>query len=319
MSGHAGKLKIKSATRESERRSAPSQPVRTAGAKAEHPLAALQHGAGNAAVTDLANRGAAPPAEQPPLTDDDLLKLADQSPIVVEGKAPHQFDDLISAARRGLIDLTTPAEFERQMRFRISRGSTEYADSWTSDERWNYALAETGDEKAAIARDKWDSYVQQTYMAYMRQRAAEWEDACERMDRAARVGNAIAKYTIETVVALPTLGGAYIDLGGVELGKRLLFGKVLAASTSTGDDTGWGAVVDIAGSSMPSKFGSAPAVDPLAAPPADPVVQPKPATPELPAPATQAKPSVSADTAAAKPPVAARSEASLGEQAASGG
>jgi hypothetical protein len=220
--------------------------VAVAGASAPGPAAEPDPAKKPPSDTDPWASAAEPSAS---LTDEQVVAMSEQNPIRVEGKADHRYDDVLSAANRGLINLDKPAEFERQMRFRIAQGSTEFSDSWSEAERFDYA--ENPDTQGDTRDAKWDQYLQQRYMAYLADKAAQWEDATTRMDRAARVGNAIGKYTLYGIGAM-FAAPALVELGPVELGKRFIIGKVLAAQTSSGGDEGMGRIVDFGGSMVPS-------------------------------------------------------------------
>lgn len=142
------------------------------------------------------------------LSDAELLALADLAPIRVEGISDKRLEEVLIAANNGLIDIVTPGEFERQLRFRVERrGSADFADFWTDDERWEYAQAQPGDQKAQLAA-KWVSFIGQRYMAYLADKAAQWHSATSRMHTAAVIGEVIGQVTV-------TAATLFIGGGGV--------------------------------------------------------------------------------------------------------
>ncbi|SFU39136.1 SpvB/TcaC N-terminal domain-containing protein [Nitrosospira multiformis] len=163
-----------------------------------------------------------------PLSDDDLLNLANENPIHVSGTALHRFDELWSAKDRGLIHVLEPREFEAKLQYEIKGGSSDYSESWTEEERWSYAQYTTDQsgilydpQRAAdMAESKWSEFVNRRYSQYLQGRAADLEQAYRRMEAAGRVGNAIGLGTVMIVtagfgVASPTFGAVY---GGYETG-----------------------------------------------------------------------------------------------------
>lgn len=117
-------------------------------------------------------------------SDEQLLKWANESPIYVHGKALHEFDHLFWAAGKGgWLNIDTPGEFERQARFRISQGSTEYEESWTQQERFEYAQEEDPQKRREMSASKWQSFINRSYMSYLHREAREWDRATDLMSR----------------------------------------------------------------------------------------------------------------------------------------
>jgi hypothetical protein len=148
------------------------------------------------------------------LTDAELLALADLSPVRVEGSSDKRFEEVLIAANNGLIDIVTPAEFERQLRFRVERlGGTEFAGAWTDEERFRFAEAGAGERKAQLAA-KWASFIEQGYMAYLADKAAQWRSATRRMHTAAVIGNVIGEVTVTAATLFLGGGGGLASRGG---------------------------------------------------------------------------------------------------------
>jgi hypothetical protein len=159
------------------------------------------------------------------LSDAELLALANLAPVRVEGSSDKRIEDVLIAANNGLIDIVTPSEFEHQLRFRVERlGSTEFADSWTNDERFSFSQAGPGDQRAQLAA-KWVSFIERGYMAYLADKAAQWRSATRRMHTAAVIGNVIGQVTVTAATLFIGGGGAGAARGGG--------GTALARETST--------------------------------------------------------------------------------------
>jgi hypothetical protein len=143
-----------------------------------------------------------------------LLALANLSPVRVEGVSDQRFEDVLIAANNGLIEIVTPAEFERQLRFRVERlGSAEFARAWTDEERFSFAEAGAGERKAQLAA-KWASFIEQGYMAYLADKAAQWRSATRRMHTAAVIGNVIGGVTVTAATLFLGGGGGLASRGG---------------------------------------------------------------------------------------------------------
>jgi hypothetical protein len=172
------------------------------------------------------------------LSDEELLKMANENPIEVQGKARHEFDDVFLAAKNGLIDINAPAEFERQLRFQIRQGSTEFADSWTADERWTYAQADDA-EKADMTAAKWQEFRDTKYLDYLQGKASSWSDATRRMDAAANVGNMIGGATIVGVTALGAVAAAPVIAAAGEGVSTASLSLGARATTFAMTNPGW--------------------------------------------------------------------------------
>jgi hypothetical protein len=168
---------------------------------------------------------AAAPAEPhttPTLTDEQLLALADQNAVTVEGQALHEFDDVLRAANGGLIDVATPKEFEQRLRTEIKLGSKDFENAWTDAERFDHATA-TPDEQSRMNEAKWAQFVNDKYLDYLRDKAGQRREATYRMNNAANGGKAIAGGTLVGVVGLgavaaaPLAGAATTALGDASL------------------------------------------------------------------------------------------------------
>ena len=160
------------------------------------------------------------PTKTSGISEAELLELADKSPVTIEGKALHQYDNVFRAAHNGFIDIAKPEEFERQLRFRIANGSTEYAGSWTNEESFEYEQA-SPENQVALSNSKWAAHVQQTYLKYLDGKAAEWEHATRIMDAAATLGKLIAGGAM-LPPALMIGGGTLAVAGAAEEGLGAL-------------------------------------------------------------------------------------------------
>ncbi len=151
------------------------------------------------------------------LTDAELQRLAEQSPIEVSDKGFHEFDDVLLAARNGLIHINDPAEFERQLRWRAARsGDRSWEKSWTDEDLLDL---ESASDPAKFRSEKWARFVRDLYFAYLRDKAAQWRSSTRRMNTAAFVGNVIGGVAIAGsalvggAAILTTAGGAGAGLG----------------------------------------------------------------------------------------------------------
>ena len=149
------------------------------------------------------------------LSDAELLALANLAPVRVEGSSDKRIEDVLIAANNGLIDIVTPSEFEHQLRFRVERlGSTEFANSWTNDERFSSPKLVLGTRGPLAA--KWVSFIERGYMAYLADKAAQWRSATRRMHTAAVIGNVIGQVTVTAATLFIGGGGAGAARGGGE-------------------------------------------------------------------------------------------------------
>lgn len=143
----------------------------------------------------------------------DIVRQSEEHPILVEGKASHEFDDLFAASKAlgYLLPVDTPSQYEDSIRNRVKfLGSTEYADSWSADERWEYAEA-TPEVQAQMSDDKWRAFVNQGYMAYLRDQAARWDQATRRMSAAYHVAEGISVVSLAPAIVF---GGGEVIAGG---------------------------------------------------------------------------------------------------------
>lgn len=153
------------------------------------------------------------------LSDEDLLKLAEASPVQVRDRGIREFDEVLLAARNGLIHITDPPEFERQLRFRSNRmGDRSWENSWTADERMELQLADDPDE---YRRAKWERFVRDLYFAYLREKASQWRQATRRMSNAANIGKVIGGITIAGTALIGGAAAATAAGGTSGLGTSL--------------------------------------------------------------------------------------------------
>jgi hypothetical protein len=164
-------------------------------------------------------------------SDEELLRMANENPIVMEGKAFHELDELYTVAKndpKNLLGILKPQEFETKLRFEIKYGSKEFENSWSADERMEYAMAETDGERALLQQRKWDRFVDEKYIDYMRGKAADWNNATRRWNTAATIGKAAGVVAIAGVgviggaAAAPVIAGAgqAVNTATLSLGAR---------------------------------------------------------------------------------------------------
>ncbi len=145
------------------------------------------------------------------LSDEELLNLANEDPIIIEGTL-HQYDNLFAAAKAyhgRLINVYTPEEFERIHRFQTEHGSTEYSESWTQEERFDYARS-TVEEQKFTSESKWFEFINKAYMGYLDDRAADWYEATRKMSNYADIGKLIGWGTV-VIGGLHVLGPSIIE------------------------------------------------------------------------------------------------------------
>ena len=122
--------------------------------------------------------------------------------IEVTGKAPEP--DLLEVGVRGkFVHLLTQGEFERQQRFALEHGTSDY--SWTWEEHQQYAEL-TSAEQAGMAQDKWWEHVNKKYDAYRSGKYAEWDKSTRLMYGYGKIGKGIGWVTVAAVAAFA--GGA---------------------------------------------------------------------------------------------------------------
>ena len=120
---------------------------------------------------------------------------------------------MFKAASNGFVDIATPQEFERQLRSQIGLGSTEYSNTWTSDERAAYETVCTPQGKKDLSQSKWADFVNQKYMQYLQRQSDQWDHATRIMGAAANIGDWIAGGTLFAIAgigaaaAIPLIGG----------------------------------------------------------------------------------------------------------------
>jgi RHS repeat-associated protein len=177
------------------------------------------------------------------LSNDELLHLSEANPIYVEGKALHEFDQIFWAESAGWIDLYSPSAFDWVLRYSTKQGSTEYAESWTPQERWDYAQA-TEAEQPEMAQAKSD----ELYLAYLRREAEGWKKTTDLMSGAANIGKLIGGVTAVMAGGLAAgtaVAPAGLIGGGQATGAGFTIGAGRAAQTigTIGGGAGGGAAL----------------------------------------------------------------------------
>jgi hypothetical protein len=169
--------------------------------------------------------GAATSSEQ--LSDEQLLDLANRNAINVSGTAPGSAE-LESARRRGLIDVQSPKEFERQLKIQIAARDRYYSPTWSDDDWARYQEEPTREVWDDITQAKWDEYVNREYVSYVQAKDADWDRAGRHMAALGKLGQGIGAVTavfagafLIPIAAGPTsLIGGGASFTGAEIGTQ---------------------------------------------------------------------------------------------------
>ncbi|MGF7163612.1 RHS repeat-associated protein [Rhodoligotrophos appendicifer] len=125
----------------------------------------------------------------------EIIEIVDKAPVV---------DELESARRRGLIDVVSREEFERQIRFQNRDNKSDY--SWLTGPPEEWYWTEFPEEAQAEAEAKFDQAVSKEYKRVTDDLSVSLSKSYRRMEAAYNVGRGIA---IGTGVAVTVLfGGA---------------------------------------------------------------------------------------------------------------
>jgi hypothetical protein len=195
-------------------------------------------------------------------------QLAEKSPIYVEGKGFHQYDELFLAEKRHLVHLLSPAEFERQRKSAIARRDAYYTGSWTESDMELYRENPTKEVWDYITDRRWREYIDAEYMSYLHDENVKFEANNRLQDAASNVGQKIAWGTL-AVIGAGVLAPTYIESGAVgvltSLGKTAAGSIVAGALTSSGGpDGGFGTVASLLGGFVGGALGgSGPSVQSL--------------------------------------------------------
>jgi len=174
---------------------------------------------------------------------EELLHLADQDPIYVEGMALHEFDNLFKGAEGKQIDVLTPGQFEKWRKSEIANRSAYYTESWTEKDWARYRENPTEERRADIAESKWREYIDREYLGYLRGKAADLAESWHRYDIAAGADNEYLAFLV-TGVTIGVVGpGAFA--------KGLAWSALYAGSTSEGGFSGCGAIAGLGGAPRP--------------------------------------------------------------------
>jgi RHS repeat-associated protein len=146
---------------------------------------------------------------------------------------------------RGVIDAPTWAEHKRQLLFKCKQNPRECELSMEPVEQWYWE--EFPEEAQAEYEAKLGAAIDQSYSRIVSKKLAEWEKSSRRMDAAAKGTNQLLGFLVAGTAGAVGVGTA----GVVGFGKQLVFGGILAGSTSSGDSSGCGMLASVGGGALP--------------------------------------------------------------------